>query len=1251
VSSHSALRHRQHGVVARWLLWGLAALIALAAALLAALTWGPNLMREQIAARTSLMLGRTVHVDHISISPFAGHAVFSNLVIDSLEPGKPMLTAKRVDLKVDSLAFLHGVVVVRSIDMAEPRARIVRTSSGALDLSDVIAQFTNRPASLRRTDWRVDRVALHDGAFAFDDQVVKKVTRIDGLQFSLEGLTNLEAKIDQPATLKARFTLDDRPAALDARATLFSEAPAYDAKASLDALPLASVLPYVALPADIRPTGGAIDLDLISRYLTRPERPEQALRLEGRASLKNLGVADAQGAPRLSLRNLSSDIGPSFPLGGEIRIAALALAGLNFSGGRTADGSMTWPKAGASSSAPAPARPTSPAQAAAAPNSSSPSLSGPRSLRIERVTVEDAAIQWADAALPGGLEAKADPVTLTGGPILIPDLSQPSRLNGTAQLQTSINGETPLGIALELNGTQGQARVDLKRVPLARYAPLAGPALKAKVERGFIEAQGLVRWNTESGAWSVDDTQASLTDLRITHPRTQPLSTTGLKLSAIKVDGAAHRIEIGQARLERTNLSAFRDAGGLIDLQQWYEAGPSRKAAVRPGVTPPADPAWSLLVRQAEVDRLELDYRDALIAKGNRLPRVTFSGKARDLTLDPKRTAPFEATVSLADGSRLSAAGTVRPQPLNLNAQLRLQQIDLTYLDPYIEPYLNLALVRGQLWGGGRLNLESLPNGSLSRIGFAGEVSANNVAAEDKLTREDFARWSALAAPSVNVDWRPGRPVQSSIAIGDVAFVDFYARVILSQEGRLNLSNILADPSRGQVPQSLTDSSGARTSPPPSAAAPTNTEPTVPSIGSGQRSATVNPRADTKPAERPRVSIGTIRIASGNVVFTDLFIRPNYTANLTQLSGSIDALASDRTEPSDVLISGRVDDDTPLDITGKINPLAPRNYIDLRAVARGFDLPKLSPYSGRWAGYAIEKGKLTANVRYKVEGDKLDAENKLVINQLTFGEKVESRDALKLPVQLAVSLLKDANGNIDLDLPISGTLSDPQFSVGGLIWRAIGNLIVKVVTSPFRFLASLGNDGGTGTDLSQIEFSAGDARIDDEDRRRLDGLATALEARPALSLDIIGYADPKSDAQALQQARLERALQGTKLGDIRRTNKATELTLETITIDATERAALIERLWRAAKLDGSAQGKAVSPQDMEQQLLERNEVATEDMRQLAQRRAETVRNYLREERKVPTERLYVLAPRVSADSAKQDTETASVVRKVTFEVK
>jgi hypothetical protein len=469
----------------------------------------------------------------------------------------------------------------------------------------------------------------------------------------------------------------------------------------------------------------------------------------------------------------------------------------------------------------------------------------------------------------------------------------------------------------------------------------------------------------------------------------------------------------------------------------------------------------------------------------------------------------------------------------------------------------------------------------------------------------------------------------------------------------LNLSNVLVTPDQGKAQVSLTDAAGVRSAAPMQAQAPGLNAPTA---GSAQRSvATVSGAAAA--SQTPRVSIGTLRVASGNVVFTDLFIRPNYTANLTQLTGSIDALASDQRDPANVLITGRVDDDTPLEITGKVNPLAPRTFVDLRAVARGFDLPKISAYSGRWAGYAIEKGKLSANVRYKVEGDKLDAENKLTINQLTFGEKVDSRDALKLPVQLAVSLLKDANGNIDLDLPVSGTLSDPQFSVGGLIWRAIGNLLVKVVTSPFRFLASLGKDSGAGADLSQIEFSAGDARIDDEDRKRLDGLASGLAARPALTLDIVGYADPRTDGEALQRERLERALRGTKLGDVRRTNKASELTIDTVSVEASERAGLVERLWRAAKLDATAQGKAVSEDEMERQLLARNEVAIDDLRQLAQRRSESVRNYLREEREIGAERLYVLAPRVgqpdqSGQASKaSESETTAIARRVAFEVK
>jgi hypothetical protein len=391
--------------------------------------------------------------------------------------------------------------------------------------------------------------------------------------------------------------------------------------------------------------------------------------------------------------------------------------------------------------------------------------------------------------------------------------------------------------------------------------------------------------------------------------------------------------------------------------------------------------------------------------------------------------------------------------------------------------------------------------------------------------------------------------------------------------------------------------------------------------------------------------IGTIRIGGGNINFTDNFIKPNYTANLTQLNGSIDALASDRSEPSEVSVSGQVDDDAPLEITGKFHPLPPNRLIDLRGVASGFDLPKISPYSGRWAGYSIEKGKLSADVRYRIDGDKLQATNKLVINQLTFGPKVDSPSASKLPVLLAVSLLKDRNGNIDLDIPISGSLSDPQFSVGSLIWQVIGNLIVKVVTSPFSFLASLGN-GSAANDISYIEFAPGTSTLDEDDRNRLDALAKGLTDRPGVSLEIAGYGDEAGDRIGMQQARLEHTLRALKFAELRRANRTAELpSIDAITIDPTERPALLERAWRNAKLNGSMFSKPPSPEALEAQLLEHEAVTPADVKQVAQLRAQAARDYLRDRKAISHDRLYLMAPRLPAPDDKLPAS------RVSFEVK
>ncbi len=262
------------------------------------------------------------------------------------------------------------------------------------------------------------------------------------------------------------------------------------------------------------------------------------------------------------------------------------------------------------------------------------------------------------------------------------------------------------------------------------------------------------------------------------------------------------------------------------------------------------------------------------------------------------------------------------------------------------------------------------------------------------------------------------------------------------------------------------------------------------------------------------LTVGRIELVRGNVQYSDFYIRPNYSANLTDVNGSISAMSA--TQSGNVAISAKVDGSSPVEISGRMNPLAHDLTLDLAGKAHDIDLPPLSAYSAKYAGYGITKGKLSFDVSYKVENRKLSANNRVILDQLTFGEHVDSPTATKLPVLLAVALLKDVHGVIDIDLPVEGSLDDPQFSVGGLIVKVIVNLLTKAVTAPF---ALLGAAFGGGEELSMIEFKPGVATLDPAADAKIDKLAKALTARPALRLDIGGHTDTAADSEALREQR------------------------------------------------------------------------------------------------------------------------------------
>jgi hypothetical protein len=261
--------------------------------------------------------------------------------------------------------------------------------------------------------------------------------------------------------------------------------------------------------------------------------------------------------------------------------------------------------------------------------------------------------------------------------------------------------------------------------------------------------------------------------------------------------------------------------------------------------------------------------------------------------------------------------------------------------------------------------------------------------------------------------------------------------------------------------------------------------------------------------------------SNGRVDFNDRFVRPNYSAELSELNGTVGRLDSRTRDLATLQFKGRVAGTGLLEIGGSINPTVSPPALDISAKATDIELPGLTPYAAKYAGYPIERGKLSVDVAYKIDADgKLEARNQIIINQLTFGAKTDSPDATKLPVLLAVALLQDRNGVIDLDLPITGSINDPQFSLGALIWKVIVNLFTKAVTSPFSLLAG----GGGGKDLSTVDFRSGTALIADNSQEVIAKVAKALDDRPALKLSITGMADASSERQAMQRAALEARL-------------------------------------------------------------------------------------------------------------------------------
>ena len=563
---------------------------------------------------------------------------------------------------------------------------------------------------------------------------------------------------------------------------------------------------------------------------------------------------------------------------------------------------------------------------------------------------------------------------------------------------------------------------------------------------------------------------------------------------------------------------------------------------------------------------------------------------------------PFKGSMPGAAGFRLNQQGTVESKgtlqldPFQATLSLNLAHIGLRPFQPYLDRTVQLEIMDGEVELHGDLAYRSRHD-SEPMLRYTGQTGVNNLHLADRVSSKEFLGWTALGLSKVALDVAP-----TTVKIGEIAFRDPAMRLVMAKDGTTNLSRALKAPD-----------SGAAAAPEPKAA-----------------------EADTakKAAAPTPIEIAVVRLSNLSATFVDESIAPVVSTGIQDLSGTIKGLSSRQVAKAEVALSGKVDEVAPLKIQGQINPLSDEAYTHLTFLFQGVDLSAVSPYAGKYVGYPITKGKLSLDLMYQVSKKQLVGENKLMVDQLTFGEKTDSPDATSLPVRLAVGLLKDRRGRIDIDMPVRGDLNEPDFRYGRVVLNALVNLLTKVVTSPFSALGGL--VGGGGDDLQFIEFQAGSEALESAEQRKLESMAKALQERPALRVDVTGMADPAVDREALALQKITAEVQ-------RRFTHGGTKNMQTVPSPSREFELLsdlyAEKLGKQPmKREELPGGKSVervlTAEELRQQLAPAMVVEDSELRLLAQERAKGIREYLIEQGRLPDERVFLVEAELAASEGK-----------------
>jgi uncharacterized protein involved in outer membrane biogenesis len=1208
----------------RWLRWiaGIVAVVIILMALFALV--GPPLLRGRIEQAVSAELQRPVKIGHLAFNPFTLSATVEDLAIGGMAGDPDMLDVGRIYANLQLSSLFRGGVVISALKIERPSLHVARIAENRYSFSDILERFAKKP---KRPDESPTHFALYNfelsgGEVRFDDRPTKTTHAIKALDFAIPFISDVPADVAIEVQPRLSAVVDGTKLAADGQTRPFLDAPEATLDFQLDPFALAPLMAYLPVKTKLELTDGSLATKLQLKFRA-PKGKAPEIGLSGHVEAAGWKLARREGGEVARFERLGVDLA-------ELRLDArkLHLSNIEWKGVAT---TLQWDKdrriglVRLFEEELADYEPTTPEQKAA--NEAAKEAAKPEdawSWQIDRFALVDGHLTLADESVTPVFKAELTPIDLEVKG-LSQDLSKPAAVKFSAK-----------GDGGEAVSAEGQLApkplvwdgvIDFSGVQPARSAPYLVAALPTLfIDEGEVEGHLPLKLASGESGLSTKFTGArvkvSHIVLRVKDEKEPFLKAETLEAEGVDFERVARKVSIGRLHVVDAELSAQRGRDGRIDLSALVPpAAPAPAAADEtPAKKTPtknrpakAEPAWQYALAEAVIERSAINYADLAGKAPLKLALAPLDAKLADLSNDRSKTANFSIKAGWNKTGQFSANGQVSPEPLNASIKVDAKSLDVVApLALFTQDY-QVSVTRAQFNAHGDLKLEQPPKGGVVAA-WKGDASITNMNSVDLINDTNFVRWKNFSFRQVTAKSDP-----LSLDVGAVALDDFQTRLILDAEGNLNLREM----ARGKE-------EGGKT-----AAAPPADVKSKP----GKSTATLPPA--TPPRALPPMHVGKITLSGGDIRYSDRFVKPNLDANLLGVGGTITKLGTDPSLVAEVALKGAVDGLAPLEVSGQLAPFRQDRYLDIKASVRGYELTGLSAYAGKYVGYGIEKGKLSLDLRYQIKDRQLTAENRLFLDQLTFGDKVDSPEATTLPVRLAVSLLKNSRGEIDINLPISGTLDDPEFSFGGLVWTMIGNFFKKIVTAPFSFLA--GGGGGAQGDLAFIDFPDGSSKLDADSEKKLQTVAQALIDKPDLKLEITGRAGA-DELQALKRETVQRKLRVLKSRQVTQSGGSVA-SLDDVVIPPEEYARLLENVYKDEKFDKPKNfiglAKSLPPAEMEKLLIEHSDVTEADLPRLAQARGNVVKSWLVDKGQVPVERVFLLAPKLGPEEGKEGADAKS----------